>query len=541
MKRFRTLILAVAILAFGCAFMVPTVDADSMTKKIVVFHEDVTDSQRMQYAADWATKGVTVVMDLPFMNAMVIMVPDAVKGEDLARDLRVKQLQDDQKIRTGIQSVAAGDGGSGDGGSGDGGSGDGGSGDGGSGDGGSGDGGSVMLPTFIKPFRTLQVDEYPWGTIAAYDLKYEPTELVYEMDDDDIEDVSEILVETLDDLDDYHIRVAILDTGVDVTHSRLRNAIKGGFDVVNMQPCIPADDNGHGTHVAGTLAGYELGVAPGADLYMVKVLDAKAEGDISNLVMGLQWAVSNQIHVVSMSLAYKENNDIVRLAVQRATEEGIILVAAVGNHFNWEDNDAQSGDGGSSVIGAGDGGSGDGGSGDGGSGDGGSGDGGSGDGGSGDGGSGDGGSTDVVTEDKVEPYTVLYPAKYPEVIAVSAHDAYGMEPDFVNVGPETILWAPGVDIVSTVFGDGYGSASGTSMAVPHVTGTIALMLAVEPSLSPEVVQKILMVSSDSGQLNTKNAVEMTHRYAYSTLSIQPEKVTTDPVATTTLVQPVAVK
>ena len=311
--------------------------------------------------------------------------------------------------------------------------------------------------------------------------------------------------------------------------------------MVNMQPGIPADDNGHGTHVAGTLAGYELGVAPGADLYMVKVLDAKAEGDISNLVMGLQWAVSNQIHVVSMSLAYKENNDIVRLAVQRATEEGIILVAAVGNHFNWEDNDAQSGDGGSSVIGAGDGGSGDGGSGDGGSGDGGSGDGGSGDGGSGDGGSGDGGSTDVVTEDKVEPYTVLYPAKYPEVIAVSAHDAYGMEPDFVNVGPETILWAPGVDIVSTVFGDGYGSASGTSMAVPHVTGTIALMLAVEPSLSPEVVQTILMVSSDSGQLNTKNAVEMTHRYAYSTLSIQPEKVTTDPVATTTLVQPVAVK
>ena len=159
--------------------------------------------------------------------------------------------------------------------------------------------------------------------------------------------------------------------------------------------------------------------------------------------------------------------------------------------------------------------------GDGSSGDGGSGDGGSGDGGSGDGGSGDGGSTDIVTEEKVVPYTVLYPAKYPEVIAVSAHDAYGIVPDFVNVGPETVLWAPGVDIVSTVFGNGYGSASGTSMAVPHVTGTIALMLSVNPSLSPEVIQKLLMASSDRGRLNTKNAVEMTYKYFPTTISVRP--------------------
>ena len=542
MSRFRTFILAVAVIAIGCGFMVPTVDANSMAKKIVIFHEDVADSQRLQYAADWASKGVTLVMDLPFMNAMVLMVPNTVKDKELIDDWRVKQLQHDKKIKTGIQSVAAGDGGSGDGGSGDGGSGDGGSGDGGSGDGGSGDGGSgdggsgdggsgdggsVKLPKFIKPFRDLQKNEYPWGTIATYGLKYDPTRLVYEMDEDDLEDVSEVLDDTLDDLYKEHIRVAIMDTGVDVSHRRLYAAIKGGFDVVNMQKGIPADDNGHGTHVAGTLAGYALGVAPGVDLYMVKVLDAKAEGDISNLVMGLQWAVSNQIHVVSMSLAYKEDNEVVRLAVEKAREEGIILVAAVGNHFNWEENETESGDGGSgdggsAVIiagdggsgdgGSGDGGSGDGGSGDGGSGDGGSGDGGSGDGGSGDGGSGDGGSIDVVIEEKVVPYTVLYPAKYPEVIAVSAHDAYGKEPEFVNVGPETVLWAPGVDIVSTVFGNGYGSASGSSMSVPHVTGTIALMLSVNPSLSPEVVQKVLMASSDRGRLNTKDAVEMTYRY-----------------------------
>ena len=377
------------------------------------------------------------------------------------------------------------------------------------------------MPSFIQPFRSLQENEYPWGTIAAYGLKYDPARLVDEMDKKDIEDASKFLDYTLDQMDEEHIRVAILDTGVDTSHSRLKDAVKGGFDVINLQTGIPADDNGHGTHVAGTLTGYELGVAPGVDLFMVKVLDARAEGEISNLVMGLQWAVSNQMQVVSMSLAYKEDNDIVHLAVQKATEEGLILVAAVGNRFNWEDEDTGSGDGGSgdggsAVIGAGDGGSGDGGS--------------------GDGGSGDGGSADVPPTDTVLPYSVLYPAKYPEVIAVSAHDAYGNEPDFVNTGPETDLWAPGTEIVSTVFGNGYGIASGTSMAVPHVAGTIALMLAVDPSLSPETVHRILVASSYAGQLNAQNAVEMTYRYLYSKFFIQPVDVVQDPIT----VQPAVV-
>ena len=101
MSRFRTFILAVAVIAIGCGFMVSTVDAKSMNKKIVIFHEDVTDSQRLQYAADWAPKGVTLVMDLPFMNAMVIMVPYSVQEKDLINDWRVKQLQQDQKNQDG--------------------------------------------------------------------------------------------------------------------------------------------------------------------------------------------------------------------------------------------------------------------------------------------------------------------------------------------------------------------------------------------------------------------------------------------------------
>ncbi len=291
------------------------------------------------------------------------------------------------------------------------------------------------------------------------------------------------LDDALGDIVEEHVMVAIFDTGIDANHPRLSQFVKGGFDALKLTAGIPDDDNGHGTHVAGTLCADALGVAPGVDLYMVKVLDQNAEGEISSLAMGLQWALDNQMDIVSMSLAYKNDLPVVSLAVKKAFETGLIMVAAVGNHFNWEENDTYSGDGGSAVI-AGDGGSGDGGSGDGGS------------------------SSDVVL---ANPYPVMYPAKYPEVIAVSAHTVEGHMADFSNDGPEIDIWAPGVDIVSTVPGDEFGFASGTSMATPHVTGTIALMLSVDPFLSHDMIKKILSASSDFGLLDTATAVEMTHQ------------------------------
>ena len=202
------------------------------------------------------------------------------------------------------------------------------------------------------------------------------------------------------------------------------------------------------------------------------------------------------------------------------------MIAAVGNHFNWEEaageggsaeggageggsGEGGSGEGGSGEGGSGEGGSGEGGSGEGGSGEGGSGEGGSGEGGSGEGGSGEGGSGEggSAGDDPVaNPFPVMYPAKYPEVIAVSAHDASGIMAEFSNNGPEIDIWAPGVKIVSTIPGDGFGYASGTSMAAPHVAGTVALMLAVDPTLSPEAIKDFLLDSADSGSLNAKQAV-----------------------------------
>ena len=127
----------------------------------------------------------------------------------------------------------------------------------------------------------------------------------------------------------------------------------------------------------------------------------------------------------------------------------------------------------------------------------------------------------------------MYPAKYPEVIAVSAHTVKGSMADFSNDGPEIDIWAPGVDIVSTIPGNDFGYASGTSMAAPHVAGTIALMLSVNPNLSSDMIKKILYASADYGLLDTATAVEMTYKYSRSldddATTIQP---ISDPVTTT---------
>ncbi len=161
-------------------------------------------------------------------------------------------------------------------------------------------------------------------------------------------------------------------------------------------------------------------------------------------------------------------------------------------------------------------------------GEGGSGEGGSGEGGSGEGGSGEGGSISDVPA--ANPFPVMYPAKYPEVIAVSAHDVNGVMADFSNDGPEIDIWAPGVKIVSTIPGDGFGYASGTSMATPHVAGTVALMLAINPTMSPESIKKYLVYSADSGLLNAKTAVELVYRY--NSVQVTPAPIDTQPVLVT---------
>ncbi len=227
------------------------------------------------------------------------------------------------------------------------------------------------------------------------------------------------------------IKVAVIDTGIDLDHPDLKENIKGGYNALNPRKSCN-DDNGHGTHVAGIIAARQngigvVGVAPEADLYAVKVLNSRGIGFVSDIIEGLDWCIQNGIQVANMSLggggttSYHE-------AIQKAYQAGIVLVAAAGN--DGVDN------------------------------------------------------------------SVNYPAAYPEVIAVSATDSNDVLSSFSSRGPEVELAAPGVEIDST-WNDGYyRTASGTSMATPHVSGAAALVLAAGRANTPDDVRAILQSTAD---------------------------------------------
>jgi subtilisin len=127
------------------------------------------------------------------------------------------------------------------------------------------------------------------------------------------------------------VRVAVIDTGIDYRHKDLAGRFEKdrGVDFVNNRD--PFDDNGHGTHVAGTVAGSSTGVAPAATLYAVKVLDEQGSGSEVAVLRGLEWAISKQVDVVNLSLgsAYssKAEEELIRICAARK----ISVACAAGN------------------------------------------------------------------------------------------------------------------------------------------------------------------------------------------------------------------
>lgn len=218
------------------------------------------------------------------------------------------------------------------------------------------------------------------------------------------------------------IKVAIIDTGIDLDHPDL--TVAGGATFVE-GTTSPDDDEGHGTHVAGTVAALAgngigvIGVAPAASLYAVKVLDSSGSGYYSDIVAGIDWSVSNGMQVINMSLGGSSDDSTLRAACDNAYAAGVVVVAAAGNSGN--------------PAGKGD--------------------------------------------------NVGYPAKYESVIAVAATDSGDRRASFSSTGPAVELAAPGVDILSTYYGGQYATASGTSMASPHVAGVATLVLYANPGFT----------------------------------------------------------
>jgi len=131
------------------------------------------------------------------------------------------------------------------------------------------------------------------------------------------------------------VKVAVIDTGIDYTHPDLAANYHGGYDYVNSDS-NPMDDNGHGTHVSGTVAAVDntigvVGVAPEAWLYGVKVLDSGGSGYYSWIVSGIQWAVTNGMRVCNMSLGGSSSDATLQSACQAAYDAGVLICAASGN------------------------------------------------------------------------------------------------------------------------------------------------------------------------------------------------------------------
>lgn len=223
------------------------------------------------------------------------------------------------------------------------------------------------------------------------------------------------------------VKVAILDSGIS-PHPDL--VIAGGVNLINPNKSF-RDDNGHGTAMAGIIAAIgknrmPFGVAPRAKLYAVKIFNRNGEGDLSDIIAGLEWCICHHIDVINMSWGIlNETSKALHAMVKRVYRKGIVMVAAVSNE-------------GKNSLGLSD-----------------------------------------------------IPSGYPEVIAVAATDKSNQIASFSGRGKVNVA-APGVDIVHTNNKEGFEVHSGTSVATPHVTGTIALMLANKPKLSPQLVRKTLM-------------------------------------------------
>lgn len=262
------------------------------------------------------------------------------------------------------------------------------------------------------------------------------------------------------------INVAVLDTGIDLDHPDLTGSIGAGINFVAVtnpagrikSPADPLkfdDDNGHGTHCAGIIAAEEanpsqgaIGVARGATVHPVKVLDSRGSGLTSYLVKGIEWCTDTYldsnldpiVDVISMSLSSSYPDPAVKTACDNAANKGIILVAAAGND----------GDG------------------------------------------------DVDTDE------IEYPASFDSVISVGAADLFYNIAGFSSSSPYVDISAPGVNIWSTYIGGGYSTKSGTSMAAPHIAGTVALML--KKGISTSNIKSALQTTAhDIGPTGTDSA------------------------------------
>lgn len=126
------------------------------------------------------------------------------------------------------------------------------------------------------------------------------------------------------------IRVAVIDTGIDPNHEDIKHALVRIEDATSSRG-NGVDSHGHGTHVASTIVGKRCGGAPKAKLYSIKSLDDSGIGQDTWIARAIDMAIAWKAHVINMSLGSSHPSPRILAALQRAYNEGIIVVAATGN------------------------------------------------------------------------------------------------------------------------------------------------------------------------------------------------------------------
>jgi serine protease AprX len=291
------------------------------------------------------------------------------------------------------------------------------------------------------------------------------------------------------------VKVAIIDTGIDANHPDLKGKVVDWVDYVNGKT-TPYDDYGHGTHCAGIIGGTGAasngkyrGVAPDVQFIGIKVLGKDGSGGLSAILQGIDYATNSDAKIISMSLGSNECSQAVEDLVSKAVKKGKIVVCAAGN----------SGPG---------------------------------------------------------TKTIGCPSDNPDVITVGATDKADSIATFSSRGPtkdgmvKPDVCAPGKDIISCKAGGilenkaidkYYLKMSGTSMACPMVSGSVALLAQKDPKLTPQEAKSILEKSTKPegkkcpncdygyGRVNVNNAIGyMDGKYSPTPIPTLPPSITPVP-------------
>ncbi|AIQ71632.1 S8 family peptidase [Paenibacillus graminis] len=133
------------------------------------------------------------------------------------------------------------------------------------------------------------------------------------------------------------INIAIMDSGIDYNHPEFSKNIHTGYNAIQPNE-LPIDDYGHGTLMTGIIAaqhnsiGFQ-GIAPEAEIYPVKVLDRLGRGSLEDINRGIDWCIRHNIDIINMSFSIPEDKELLHKSIQKATNNGIIVVAAVTNSY----------------------------------------------------------------------------------------------------------------------------------------------------------------------------------------------------------------